>query len=124
MSERTGVPGVPAPSRLSSAAAWIAAAGALLVVVNIAFELIDTNAQAEVNRRQAFITQTAAVDRIDNTLIRALAELAATRHDKEIAALLQRAGITYQLHPAAAATASPATASPDTASPAAAAAKP
>ena len=96
-------PAAPTSPWPSWVAAWLAGAAVLLVVVNCGLELMDAAARADVGRRQAFIAQTAEIGRIDNALIRALALQAAGHHDAKIAALLKRAGITYQLHPAPAA---------------------
>ncbi len=71
----------------------------LLVLVNIGLELADDGVQAEVNQRQAFINQNAEVTNVDNALIRALAEAAATKKDTAIDAALKQAGVTYTLTP-------------------------
>lgn len=55
-----------------------------LLLVNIVLELANAGVQAEVNLRQSFINQNAAVMNIDNALIRALATAAATNKDTQI----------------------------------------
>lgn len=91
---------------------WIASIGAvlalLLVLADIGLQFAADGQQRALAELQAFNAATPAVARINNTLIRALAEQAATHHDGKIKAMLTEAGITYHLSPPPASAATPA----------------
>jgi hypothetical protein len=91
----------------AAVAGALAALVLLLVLVNIVLDLANAGVQADVNRRQSFINQNAAVMNIDNALVRALATAAATNKDTQIDDALKRAGVTYTLNPPPAQAATP-----------------
>lgn len=89
------------PRRIAWGAAALAALALLLVIVNILLGLLNQSLRAGVQHRAAFLTQTAALGRIDDQLIVAIASKAAASHDPALDALLKRAGVTYRINPKA-----------------------
>jgi hypothetical protein len=81
----------------------LAGIGLILVITNIALGLLNQGLQTAVQRRQAFIAQTAPIGRIDNALIVAIASKAAADHDAKLNATLKQAGVTYRINHTAAA---------------------
>ena len=86
----------------------------VLVIVNGTLFLFNQSIQADINQRQQFINQNAALGRVNQALIQSLANLAAANKDDQLAGLLSAQGITYTVTPnatapaPAAATAAPA----------------
>ena len=72
----------------------------LLVLVNITLILTNRTLQEQVNSRNQYIQQSLQLEKIYQPLVRALAELAATRGDNQIKALLNEQGIDFSATPA------------------------
>ena len=72
----------------------------LLVLVNITLILTNRTLQEQVNSRNQYIQQSLQLEKIYQPLVRALAELAATRGDNQIKALLNEQGINFSATPA------------------------
>jgi hypothetical protein len=79
----------------------LAGAGLVLVVVDGALVLTNQTAQAEVNQRQQYITQSAQFARVQETLVRALAASAANNKDDQLRDLLAQHGISFTVNPPA-----------------------
>ncbi len=82
-----------------------AAVFVLLVLANIWLFTSNREVQKEVNERGQYIQQSLGLEKIYQPLVRALAELAGTRNDQQIKALLNEQGISFSTNPAAAQTA-------------------
>jgi hypothetical protein len=67
----------------------------LAVVVNVVLVALNRSAQAELVRGQQFIAQTVGLERLNNDIIKALAELSMRHQDQQIAALLNANGVTF-----------------------------
>jgi hypothetical protein len=77
--------------------------GAALILVLANSWLIESNrtVQAEVNRRQEFIAQTAGISKIHQTLVRSLADAAVANNDDRLRDLLAQQGITINANSSA-----------------------
>lgn len=74
-----------------------------LVLANIGLFTSNRTIQGKVNERAQYIQESLALEKIYQPLVRALAELAATRNDSQIKALLNEQGISFTAAPQAAA---------------------
>jgi ABC-type transport system involved in cytochrome bd biosynthesis fused ATPase/permease subunit len=70
----------------------------ILVFLNIVLYRDNVKRQQEISSRQALIQQTQQLEPAYNELVKGLAELAATRADKELRQLLANQGITATLN--------------------------
>ena len=97
----------------------------ILVVANAFIFVGNQSTQTEVNQRQQFINQTAALSRVYEALVRSLAQATASTNDERLRALLAQNGITVTVTPNPApagqggANPAPATAAPANPAPAA-----
>jgi len=71
----------------------------LLVIVNISLFMSNRTLQNEVGQRSQYIQQSLQLEKIYQPLVRALADLAANRHDTQINALLNEQGISFTVTP-------------------------
>ena len=71
----------------------------LLVPVNIGFLIANRSLQEEVSSRNQYIQQSLQMEKIYQPLVRALTELAASRNDAQIKALLNEQGINFSVTP-------------------------
>ena len=105
------------------AAYWASVAlGALTIVLVVAnFFVLSSNQsiQAEANQRQQFINQSVQLKRVDDLLIRAIAQASINAKDDKLRDLLTQQGVTMT---APTSEPAPGTAGPDAATPAAPAA--
>jgi hypothetical protein len=67
----------------------------LQVLVNIGLFTTNQNQQGLVAERGQYIQQSLGLEKVYQPLVRALAELAATRNDGQIKALLNEQGISF-----------------------------
>lgn len=81
----------------------LAGISVVLVVVNGIIFLVNQSAQAEINQRQQFINQSAQLGRVQEGLVRALAQSAANNKDDQLRDLLAQYGVTYTVNPSPAA---------------------
>lgn len=72
----------------------------VLVLANITLFTSNRTLQEEVAARNQYIQQSLQLEKIYQPLVRALAELAATRNDTQIKALLNEQGINFSAAPA------------------------
>lgn len=70
-----------------------------LVLVNIGLFSTNRSMQMQVGERAQFIQESLTLEKIYQPLVRALAELAATRDDAQIKALLNEQGISFTVNP-------------------------
>lgn len=84
---------------LSWAAVGAAALSIVLVGTDIWLFVANQSLQRQVNQRQAVINQAEQINRLDATLVRALARQAASQHDDTIREVLARNGVTYRVTP-------------------------
>ncbi len=77
----------------------LAGISVILVIVDGVLFLTNQSAQAEVNQRQLFISQSAQYGRIQEGLVRALAASAANNKDDQLRDLLAQYGVTYTVNP-------------------------
>lgn len=88
----------------------LAAALALTVGADLALATANRSTQATIAERSTFIQQSVALERLNQDIVRALVELAARTQDKDVTALLNANGITFNLAlPGASPGASPST---------------
>ncbi len=66
----------------------------VLVVANFFVQSSNQSIQAEANQRQQFINQSAQLKRVDDLLIRAIAQAAVTAKDDKLRDLLAQQGVT------------------------------
>jgi len=66
----------------------------VLVVANFFMQSSNLSIQAEVNQRQQFINQSTQLKRVDDLLIRAIAQAAVTAKDDKLRDLLAQQGVT------------------------------
>ena len=66
----------------------------VLVVANFFVQSSNLSIQAEVNQRQQFINQSTQLKRVDDLLIRAIAQAAVTAKDDKLRDLLAQQGVT------------------------------
>jgi len=90
---------LPAPDpRVTKGLHWamVAVSGAalLLVILNFALNLNVRSIQGEVNQRQQFINQSVQLGRVDEALIRALAQVALKENNEQLHDLLTQNGVT------------------------------
>ena len=71
----------------------------LLVLANITLIMTNRTLQEQVASRNQFIQQSLQLEKIYQPLVRALAELAATRGDNQIKDLLNAQGINFSATP-------------------------
>lgn len=70
-----------------------------LVLANIGLFTANQNQQKLVAERGQYIQQSLGLEKIYQPLVQALAELAATRNDSQIKALLNEQGISFNVAP-------------------------
>ena len=75
----------------------------LAVVVNVVLASGNRTSQAEVAQRQQFIQQTVGLERLNQEIVKALAELAVRNQDRDVTALLNANGVTFSVGNAGAA---------------------
>jgi hypothetical protein len=82
----------------------------LLMAASLTLGAMNRNLQGEIGVRQQYVQQSLQLENLYREIIRALAELGARNNDQDLREMLQRHGITYNVHsqPASAAPASPA----------------
>lgn len=73
----------------------------LLILANIGLVTVNRTLQDQVMTRNQFIEQSLQLEKIYQPLVRTLAELATTRKDGQIKALLTEQGIRFNAAPAA-----------------------
>lgn len=81
----------------------------LAVVANLSMVSLNRAKQNDIAQRAQFIQQSVALERLNQEIIRALAELAVRNQDRDVTALLNANGITFNA-PAAQPAAGPAAA--------------
>jgi len=80
----------------------------LLTVMNIGLFVSNRTLQDEVGERSQYIQQSLQLEKIYQPLVRALADLAANRHDAQISNLLSSQGISFTVTPTATSSSAPA----------------
>lgn len=73
----------------------------VLILVNIWLFSTNRDMQVQVGERAQYIQESLALEKVYQPLVRALAELAASRNDPQIKALLNEQGISFSVNPAA-----------------------
>ena len=68
---------------------------AAIVAANVSMVALNRATQAEIGERAQFIQQSVALERLNQEIIRALAELAVRNQDKDVTALLHANGVTF-----------------------------
>lgn len=68
---------------------------AAIVAVNVTLVALNRSAQSDIAERTQFIQQSVALERLNQEIIRALAELAVRNQDKDVTALLNANGVTF-----------------------------
>jgi hypothetical protein len=68
---------------------------AAMVALNLSLVAMNRSTQAEIGERAQFIQQSVALERLNQEIIRALAELAVRNQDKDVTALLNANGVTF-----------------------------
>ena len=68
---------------------------AAIVAANVSMVALNRATQAEIGERAQFIQQSVALERLNQEIIRALAELAVRNQDKDVTALLNANGVTF-----------------------------
>ena len=87
----------------------LSAVFALAVLANLTMVGLNRSTQADLAERAQFIQQSAALERLNQEIIRALAELAVRNQDKDVTSLLHANGVTFTVNaPAPAAATAPA----------------
>jgi hypothetical protein len=76
----------------------------ILLAVNVFLVESNQTVQAEVNQRQQFINQTIQLSRVNEVLVRMLANAAVSANDDKLRDLLAQQGITVTVTPGGAAT--------------------
>ena len=66
-----------------------------IVAANVSMVALNRATQAEIGERAQFIQQSVALERLNQEIIRALAELAVRNQDKDVTALLNANGVTF-----------------------------
>jgi ABC-type transport system involved in cytochrome bd biosynthesis fused ATPase/permease subunit len=84
----------------------------LLALTNAVFFTRNRAAQAEVNNRQQFVQQSAALEGLYRDIVKALAELAVKNNDTQLMQMLSAQGINVSVNPPAPAPAAPAAPAP------------
>lgn len=77
----------------------LAAATLILVVVQLVFVQSNRSIQAEINQRQQFINESIRLGRVNEALIRTLAQVAVSNNDGNLRDLLAQQGITINVNP-------------------------
>lgn len=72
----------------------------VLVLVNIGLYSSNRSMQVQAGERAQYLQESLTLEKVYQPLVRALAELAATRDDAQIKALLNEQGISYSVNPA------------------------
>lgn len=90
----------------------LSAVFALVVLANLTMVGINRSTQADLAERAQFIQQSAALERLNQEIIRALAELAVRNQDKDVTALLHANGVTFTVNAPAGAATAPASGAP------------
>jgi hypothetical protein len=83
---------------LRTVATWLAAVSIVLVFANGALALRDQDEQRAVNQRQQAINQSAALARVSQLLIEAVAKSAVTHKDDTLTQLLEQHGIKISVN--------------------------
>jgi hypothetical protein len=84
---------------LRTVATWLAAVSIVLVFANGALALRDQEQQRDVSQRQQAINQSAALGRVSQLLIEAVAKSAVTNKDDTLTQLLAQHGIKINANP-------------------------
>ena len=66
----------------------------MLVVINISLAQGNRDIRKQVNQRQAFITQSLQLDKVNKQLVNAIAQLAVRNNDSALERVLSDQGIT------------------------------
>jgi len=66
-----------------------------IVAANVSMVALNRASQSEIAERAQFIQQSVALERLNQEIIRALAELAVRNQDKDVTALLNANGVTF-----------------------------
>ncbi len=74
----------------------LAVAALVLVAINFSFSQTNQRLRTQVAERQQFLNQSVRVSQLNAEVIKAIASLAAQKHDTELTELLREAGITYK----------------------------
>lgn len=74
-----------------------------IVAANVSMVALNRATQAEIGERAQFIQQSVALERLNQEIIRALAELAVRNQDRDVTALLNANGVTFSVGNAGAA---------------------
>jgi uncharacterized membrane protein len=80
------------PGRILLALAFAFAA---IVAANLTLVALNRAKQSEIAERSQFIQQSVALERLNQEIIRALAELAVRNQDRSVTALLNSNGVTF-----------------------------
>lgn len=91
MSEQTGQGLNPREYWTLSA---VSVACVMLVVINISLARGNRDIRQQVNQRQAFITQSLQLDKVNKQLVNAIAQLAVRNNDSALERVLSDQGIT------------------------------
>ena len=75
----------------------LSAASLILVFVQLAFVQNNRSIQAEINQRQQFINQSIRLGRVNEALIRSIAQTAVSENDENLRDLLSQQGITINV---------------------------
>lgn len=80
---------------------WAALAGltVILVIVNAFLFTSDQKSQAEVNRRQQFINQSIQLERLYESIVRAIATASVNNNDQKLRDLLTKHGVNFTVQP-------------------------
>jgi hypothetical protein len=79
----------------------LALIGSIMVLVNVSVHRANRALQADVAQRQQFINQSIQLSRLNNEIIKALAQLSAETDDERIRQLLADQGVTFTVNPPA-----------------------
>lgn len=82
-------------------AAALAAAAAVLVIIDFTLAQANRSLQVEVNKRQQFINESIQLERVNGALVHAIASAAVNAKDDRLRDVLTRNGITINVNPAA-----------------------